>query len=155
MASCGNHSCPHMWLHLCTAAHKARQLTIQICSSVVSFNSQVPLELAILPRNMSIYLHFCCLLSTVTRKKSRFFFSPYVTFMHSRAARFASCVSVDGPLILDCSVPLKVSQLTKLSTVDSPLQIRRHQHQSENKNSCYSPALVEGQLSRPSTPLTG
>lgn len=84
----------------------------------------------ILPSSMHIYASVACYPhSIVTKKKTMFFYSPYVTFMHSKAARFASCVSVDGPLIPDCSVPLRVSQLTKLSTVDSPLQIRRHQHQ--------------------------
>lgn len=84
----------------------------------------------ILPSSMHIYASVACYPhSIVTKKKTTFFYSPYVTFMHSKAARFASCVSVDGPLIPDCSVPLRVSQLTKLSTVDSPLQIRRHQHQ--------------------------
>lgn len=64
----------------------------------------------------------------------------HFTFMHSRAARFASCVSVDGPLMPDCSVPLRVSQLTKLNTVDSPLQIRRRQYQeniTEEKEKVY------------------
>lgn len=89
-----------------------------------------PLRVWILPRNTHIYASVTFYRhSTVTTNKSRFFHSLYFTFMHSRAARFASCVSVDGPLIPDCSVPLRVSQLTKLSTVDSPLQIRRHQHQ--------------------------
>lgn len=84
----------------------------------------------ILPSSMHIYASVAYYPhSIVTKKKTTFFYSPYVTFMHSKAARFASCVSVDGPLIPDCSVPLRVSQLTKLSTVDSPLQIRRHQHQ--------------------------
>jgi len=89
-----------------------------------------PLEPAILPRTMPIHASLACYPhGTVTVNTGRFFHSLYVTFMHSRAARFASCVSVDGPLIPDCSVPLRVSQLTKLSTVDSPLQIKRHQHQ--------------------------
>lgn len=45
-----------------------------------------------------------------------------VTLIQSKATLLASWFSVDGPLTLDCSVPLSVSQLTKLSTVDSPLQ---------------------------------
>lgn len=44
-----------------------------------------------------------------------------VTLIHSKATLLASWFSVDGPRTLDCSVPLSVSQLTKLSTVDSPL----------------------------------
>lgn len=119
----------HLLLHLGTAVCK---LSMEMCFSLVSYNSQVLwnqqycLE-ACIPG--ACYPH-----STVTTNKSRFSISLYVTFMHSRAARFASCVSVDGPLIPDCSVPLRVSQLTKLSTVDSPLQIRRHQHQWKLRN---------------------
>lgn len=98
---------------------------MQICS----YNSQILLNLKYC---LETYI-FMLLLPVIhivlsSRTKSRFFYSLYVTFMHSRAVRFASCVSVDGPLIPDCSVPLRVSQLTKLSTVDSPLQIRRHHH---------------------------
>lgn len=42
--------------------------------------------------------------------------------IQSKAILLASWFSVDGPRTLDCSVPLSVSQLTKLSTVDSPLE---------------------------------
>ncbi|TNN24216.1 hypothetical protein EYF80_065661 [Liparis tanakae] len=44
--------------------------------------------------------------------------------MQSTAACLASWFSVDGPLCPDCSAPLSVSQLTKLSTADSPLTTR-------------------------------
>lgn len=43
------------------------------------------------------------------------------TFMQRTATCLASWFSVDGPLSPDCSAPLSVSQLTKLSTADSPL----------------------------------
>lgn len=57
--------------------------------------------------------------------------------MQRSAACLASWFSVDGPLCPDCSAPLKVNQLTKLNTADSPLTEKDGEylnHRHDNKS---------------------